>query len=213
MDSGEVILGLGELDWLVVLDDRKELSDLAIRIEAAEPELHEAITGVLPSGLIPDAATVDIALTRFPLRQIAEELQELAGSASGSRAVESALERVVATATAEVGTAIEIRDIRIVGRSIEIEAEGLFQVDTESALGASGQVDARIRGFGEVMDWAAEQGETDLVDALVYLKGLGEPLNHEDDDSAAYAYALKASRDGSITVNDVPLQRLLEKLQ
>ena len=213
MDSGEVIFGLGELDWLVVLDDRKELSDLAIRIEAAEPELHEAITGVLPSGLIPDAATVDIALTRFPLRQIAEELQELAGSASGSRAVESALERVVATATAEAGTAIEIRDIRIVGRSIEIEAEGLFRVDTESALGASGQMDARIRGFGDVMAWAAEQGETDLVDALVYLKGLGELLDHEDDDSAAYAYALKASRDGSITVNDVPLQRLLEKLQ
>ena len=213
MDGGEVTLGFGELDWLVVLDDREEFSDFAIAIEAAKPQFHESITGLLPSDLIPNAASVDIVLTRYPLRQIAAELQELARSASGTRAVEKALQQVAVTAMAEAGTAIEIRDIRIVGQSIEIEADGLFRVDTESALGASGQVDARIRGFSEVIEWAAEQRETDLVDALVYLKGLGEPHDDEDDDSPTYAYAFKAARNGSITVNDVPLDRLLEKLQ
>jgi len=212
IDGGEVVLDLGNLDWLVVFDDREEFTDLAMTIEAAELEINEDATEGFPVELIPNAATVDIALMRYPLRQIAGELQELTRT-SGTQAIERALEQVAVTAMAEAGTAFEIRDIRIVGPGIGIEAEGLFQVDTQSALGASGHTNIRIRGFGRVMEWAAEQREADMVNFLVFLKGLGEPLYNESDDLPTYAYSLKVLRDGSITVNDVPLERLLESLQ
>ena len=80
-------------------------------------------------------------------------------------------------------------------------------------MGASGRVDARIRGFRQAIEWAAEHAGADLVNFLVYLKGLGEPLDDEDDELPAYAYELMAARDGSITVNNVPLEELMESLQ
>ena len=209
MDRDEVMLELDELDWLLVAEERDELSDLAITIEAAETQL---LSEELPAELLPDEATVDMTVKRYPLRRTAGEFHELVPE-FGRRSVERVLQRDVMSAMAEAGTSLEIRELRIEGPNIGIEAEGLIQVDAESPLGASGRVDARIRGFRQAIEWATEHAETDLVNFLVYLKGLGEPLDDEDDELPTYAYELMAARDGSITVNNVPLQELVESLQ
>ena len=167
MDRGEVMLELDELDWLLVAEERDELADLAIAIEAAGTRLSEAFIGELPEELLPDAATVDLTVKRYPLRRTAGEFHELIPD-FGRRSAERALQRDVVSAMAEAGTSLEIRELRIEGANIGIEAEGLIQVDAESPLGASGRVDARIRGFRQAIEWAAEHAGADLVNFLVY---------------------------------------------
>ena len=212
LDGGEVTLGLGAMDAHVVLEGREALGDLVIGIEAAEPRLNEAIAGGLVEELIPRKAIAEIALVRFPLRRIAEKFGELATS-SGTRAARRALEQVVMAETTEAGTAIEIRDIHIVSPSLAFRAGGVVEIDARSPMGATGHLNARLRRFGKAIEWAAMQGRIDFVSFLVFLKGLGEPLDREDGEVPSYSYALKAARDGTVTVNDVPLAQLLDTLR
>ena len=73
-------------------------------------------------------------------------------------------------------------------------------------------MEIRLQGIGNVMRWAAAQGETDAVDALVYLQGLGTPTLSGDDGSIAYAYEVEMARDGAITINGIAPDKLLKQL-
>ena len=210
MDGGEVAFQIGVLDWLLLLDDRNELADLAVRVEAAELRLHEQLTRAFSSDLIPGSATVDIALERFPLRRIAATLQELA--APGSTARQGTLEQLALSEMAEAGTSLEIRTVHVVAPAFGIEAEGQLRIEAGSLFGAVGDMDIRLQGIGNVMRWAAAQGETDAVDSLVYLQGLGRPVISEGGDTLTYAYEVDVPRDGAVTVNDIPLDSLLKRL-
>ena len=50
-----------------------------------------------------------------------------------------------------------------------------------------------------------------MVASLVYLQGLGKPIL-SDDDALSYAYEVDLPRDGAVTVNDIPLDRMLNRL-
>ena len=210
MDGGEVTLGIGEMDWLIVLDDRNELPDLAMRIEAAEPRLHRNIVREISADLVPGSATVDVALERYPLRRIAATIQELV--ASGTAARQGTLEQVVMAEMAEAGTTLEIRSLHIAAPAFEIEAEGQLRIEAGSLFGAVGDMDIRLQGIGNVVRWAAGQGETEMVDSLIYLQGLGKPILSEGSDDLVYAYEVDLPHDGAVTVNDIPLDSLLKRL-
>lgn len=210
MDGGEENVRIGEIDWLVVLDDTKEIPDLAITMKAAKPRLHESMVREFSADLVPGSVTVDVALERFPFRQIAATLQEFVAYGTGAR--QGTLEQVVMTEMTEAGTTLAIPNIRVLAPAFEIEAEGQLRIDAESLLGAVGGMELRIQGIGNVVRWAAAQGETETVDSLIYLQGLGKPILSEGTDDLVYAYEMEMPRDGAVTVNDMPLDSLLKRL-
>ncbi|MYJ94636.1 MAG: hypothetical protein F4053_03300, partial [Proteobacteria bacterium] len=172
VDNDEA-LEVGELDWLLVAEERDGFSDLAMTVEASETRLPDELTGEL-AALLPDAASIDMTVKRYPLQRAARELHDLIHLTSGSSSARREMLGNVMSAAAEAGTSLQIRELRIDGPSIGMEAEGMIQADAGSPLGLSGRMDARVRGFRQAMAWAAEHGSAADVNFLVYLRGLGE---------------------------------------
>ena len=209
LDGGEEYFRIGEMDGLLVLDDTEENLDLAITMEAADLRLHEDTVREFSGDLVPGSATADIALKRFPLRRIAAALQELA--ASGTEARQGTLEQVAVTEMAEAGTTLEIRGFHVAAPAFAIGAGGQLRIEAGSPFGAVGDMEIRLQGIGNVIRQAAAQGETETVDALVYLQGLGKPTLSGDGESFAYTYEVKMARDGAVTVNGIPPEELLKQ--
>ena len=99
---------LGRLVWRVDFDGREELSDLATRISVAEPALSGKVARSLPPAFMPHAVTVDVALTRFPLRRIAGAFSGLAERGHMKKPDEEMLGEVVLAHLDAADTAFEV---------------------------------------------------------------------------------------------------------
>ncbi|MDD9993790.1 MAG: hypothetical protein OXP75_18485 [Rhodospirillales bacterium] len=201
-------LSLGRLEWHVDLDGRAELTDLATRIAAADLRLGGAAAAEIPPALMPRAATLDIALTRLPVRRIADALSGLAKRDGAAQFGDEPMMEVILDHLDAADSTFEIRDIHIVTRSCEFRAEGRLQVEPASVFGVIGRLDARVRGLSALMALAVAEGEEDVVALLIALQGLGRPVFEEGEDKPAYAFEIDLRRDGAVTVNGIPFDML-----
>ena len=204
------VLKLGRLDWLIEFDGRSDLADLATRISVSEPSLGGADAGALPPGLMPHALTLDIALSRLPLRRIAESISELRAPGEAPRPNGGMTGNDFLAPMDAADTAFVVREIHVAAPSFELRADGRFNIGQASMFGVVGRLDARIRGLSNLMALAAEEGKEDAVALLIILQGLGRPVFEEGTDEPAHAYALDLRRDGAITVNGIPFEMLLK---
>ena len=210
--SGGGTLSLDRLEWHVDLDGRAELTDLATRIMASDLWLGGEAAGEIPPALMPRAATIDIALTRLPVRRIADALSGLAKRDGAAQFGDEPMMEVLLDHLDAADSSLEIRDIHVVTPSCEFRAEGRLQVEPASVFGVIGRLDARIRGLNAIMALAAEEGDEEAVALLIVLQGLGRPVFEEDADEAAYAFEIDLRRDGAVTVNGIPFDMLLGDL-
>ena len=210
--SGGNTLSLGRLEWHVDLDGRAELTDLATRIAAADLRLGGTAAADIPPALMPRAAILDIALTRLPVRRIADALSGLAKRDGTAQFGDEPMMEVVLDHLDAADSSFEIRDIHIVTSSCEFRAEGRLQVEPASVFGVIGRLDARVRGLNALMALAAEEGDEEAVALLIVLQGLGRPVFEEGADEAAYAFEIDLRRDGAVTVNGIPFDMLLGDL-
>ena len=210
--SGGNTLSLGRLEWHVDLDGRAELTDLATRIMASDLWLGGETAAEIPPALMPRAATLDIALTRLPVRRIADALSGLAKRDGAAQFGDEPMMEVVLDHLDAADSSLEIRDIHVVTSSCEFRAEGRLQVEPASVFGVIGRVDAHVRGLNALMALAAEEGDEEAVALLIVLQGLGRPVFEEAADEAAYAFEIDLRRDGAVTVNGIPFDMLLGDL-
>ena len=200
---------LGGLVWRMEVDDRRDVTDFATRLTVDAPELGGSHRDLLPPGLMPHAATIDIAVAGLPFRRIAEMFS--APAAPGHAAPperEIPLDAILGQLDA-ADTSFELREIRVAAPSYEIRADGRFQVEPASLFGVIGRLEARIRGLGALMEMALAEGEEGLVAVIVLLQGLGRPVVEEGADEPFHAYELDLGRDGAVTVNGLPLDVLM----
>ena len=197
---------LGSLEWHVGADGRREFTDISTRISAGGFRPGDGVGSGIPPALMPHAATVDIAVTRLPLRRIAEALSSPGGAdmPQGGSIADVFLAHLDAA-----DSAIEIRAVRIATPASELRADGRLQVEPASVFGIVGRVDARVRGLSTLMALAAVEGEKDLVAVLLVLQGLGKPVFEAGEDEPFHAYEIDLRRDGAITVNGLPFDMLL----
>ena len=210
--GGGGTLSLGRLEWHVDLDGRAELTDLATRIAAADLRLDGTAAAKVPPALMPQAATIDIALKRLPVRRIADALSGLAKRDGTAQFGDEPMMEVVLDHLDAADASLEIRDIHVVTSSCEFRAEGRLQVEPASVFGIVGRLDARVRGLSALMALAAEEGDEEAVALLIVLQGLGRPVFDEGADEAAYAFEIDLRRDGAVTVNGIPFDMLLGDL-
>lgn len=210
--SGAGTLSLSRLEWHVDLDGRAELTDLATRIVAADLRLGGAAAAEIPPALLPRAATLDIALTRLPVRRIADALSGLAKRDGAAQFGDEPMMEVILDHLDAADSSLEIRDIHVVTRSCEFRADGRLQVEPASVFGVIGRLDARVRGLNALMALAAAEGDEEAVALLIVLQGLGRPVFEEGADEAAYAFEIDLRRDGAVTVNGIPFDMLLGDL-
>ena len=196
-------VALGSLEVRIGADGRSEFTDISTRLSVADLQLGDRAAAEIPPALMPHAATVDIALSRLPLRRIAEALATSAAPEGGS------LADIVLAHLDAADSAIEIRAIHIATPASELRADGRLQVEPASVFGIIGRVDARVRGLSTLMALAAEEGEEDLVALLIVLQGLGQPVFEEGVDEPFHAYEIDLRRDGAVTVNGIPFDMLL----
>ena len=206
--GGGGTLSLGRLEWHVDLDGRAELTDLATRIAAADLRLGGEAAAEIPPALMPHAATLDIALTRLPVRRIADALSGLAKRDGAAQFGDEPMMEVILDHLDAADSTFEIRDIHIVTRSCEFRAEGRLQVEPASVFGVIGRLDARVRGLSALMALAVAEGEEDVVALLIALQGLGRPVFEEGADEPVYAFEIDLRRDGAVTVNGIPFDML-----
>ncbi len=210
--SGAGTLSLGRLEWHVDLDGRAELTDLATRIMASDLWLGGEAAVEIPPALMPRTATLDIALTRLPVRRIADSLSGLAKRDGTAQFGDEPMMEVILDHLDAADSSLVIRDIHIVTPSCEFRAEGRLQVEPASVFGVIGRVDARVRGLNALMALAAEEGDEEAVALLIVLQGLGRPVFEEGADEAFYAFEIDLRRDGAVTVNGIPFDMLLGDL-
>ena len=201
---------LGRLEWRTDFDGRTDLSDLATRISVAAPALSGAVARSLPPAFMPHAVTVDVALTRFPLRRIAGAFSGLAERGRMKKPDEEMVQEVLLAHLDAADTAFELREIHVAAPSYAFRADGLFHIAPASVFGVVGRLDARIRGLSDLMALAAQEGEAGMLGVLIALQGIGRPVFEEGADEPVHAYALDLRRDGAVTINDLPLGVLLE---
>ena len=192
---------LGRLVWRVDFDGREELSDLATRISVAEPALSGKVARSLPPAFMPHAVTVDVALTRFPLRRIAGAFSGLAERGRMKKPDEEMLGEVLLAHLDAADTAFEVRELHVAAPSYAFRADGRFQAEPASVFGVIGRLDARVRGLSSLMALAAQEGDEGAVGVLLVLQGLGRPVFEEGADEPVHAYALDLRRDGAVTIN------------
>lgn len=204
------VFKLGRLDWLIEFDGRSNLADFATRISVLEPSLGGADAGALPPGFMPHALTLDITLSRLPLRRIAESISELPAPGEATRPNQGMTGDDFLAPMDAADTAFVVREIHIAAPSFELRADGRFNVGQASMFGLVGRLDARIRGLSNLMALAAKEGKEGAVALLIILQGLGRPVFEEGADEPAHAYALDLRRDGAITVNGIPFEMLLK---
>ena len=207
--SGGGTLSLGKLEWHVDADGRADLTNLATRITAVDLRLGGEAAAEIPPALLPHTATLDIALTRLPVRRIADALSGLAKRDGVAQFGDEPMMEVVLDHLDAADSSLEIRDIHIVTPSCEFRAEGRLQVEPASVFGVIGRLDARVRGLSALMALAVAEGEEDVVALLIALQGLGRPVFEEGADEAAYAFEIDLRRDGAVTVNGIPFDMLL----
>ncbi|MDE0052582.1 MAG: hypothetical protein OXO52_22595 [Rhodospirillales bacterium] len=200
---------LGRLEVRIGADGRSEFTDISTRLSAAGFRLAEGAATEIPPALMPHAATLDVALTRLPLRRIAEALSASSAPEGGGAPEGGSLADIVLAHLDAADSAIEIRAIRIATPASELRADGRLQVEPASVFGVIGRVDARVRGLSTLMALAAEEGEEDLVALLIVLQGLGQPVFEEGADEPFHAYEIDLRRDGAVTVNGIPFDMLL----
>ena len=208
--SDDGVFRLDRLDWHIEFDSRSDLADLATRVSVSEPSLGGADAGVLPPGFMPHALTLDIALSRLPLRRIAQLISELSARGEAPTPDQELTGDELLGPMDAADTAFEIREIRIDAPSYAFRADGRFNVEQASRFGIVGRLDARIRGLSKLMAMAAEKGEEDAVALLIVLQGLGQPVFEEGADEPVHAYELDLRRDGAVTVNGLPLDVLFQ---
>lgn len=196
---------LGSLEWHVGADGRREFTDISTRISAAGFRPGDGVGSGIPAALMPHAATVDIALSRLPLRRIAEALSSPGGADMPQR---GSIADVFFAHLDAADSAIEIRAVRIVTPASELRADGRLRVEPASVFGIVGRVDARMRGLSTLMALAAVEGEKDLVALLLVLQGLGKPVFEAGEDEPFHAYEIDLRRDGAVTVNGLPFDML-----
>ena len=211
-DLGGGELSLGRLEWRVGADGRGDFADLSTRISAADVVLGGAAASEIPPALLPHAATVDVVLSRLPLRRIADSLSGLAKRGEMGGPGEESMMEVILDHLDAADSSLEIRDIHVVTPSCELRAEGRLQVEPASVFGIIGRMDARVRGLSALMALAAEEGEEDMLALLIVLQGLGRPVFDEGADEPFYAYEIDLRRDGAVTVNGIPFDMLLGDL-
>ena len=200
---------LGRLEVRVGADGRSEFTDISTRISVADFQPGEEIAAEVPPAIMPHAATVDIALSRLPLRRIAEALAAPSAPDGGAASERGSLADVFLAHLDAADSAIEIRAIHIATPASELRADGRLQVEPASVFGIIGRVDARVRGLSRLMALAAVEGEEDLLALLIVLQGLGQPVFEEGVDEPFHAYEIDLRRDGAITVNGIPFDMLL----
>ena len=210
--SGGNTLSLGRLEWHVDLDGRAELTDLATRIMASDLWLGGEAAAEIPPALMPRAATLDVALTRLPVRRIADALSGLAKRDGAAQFGDEPMMEVVLDHLDAADSSLEIRDIHVVTSSCEFRAEGRLQVEPASVFGVIGRLNAHVRGLNALVALAAEEGDEEAVALLIVLQGLGRPVFEEGADEAAYAFEIDLRRDGAVTVNGIPFDMLLGDL-
>ena len=115
---------LGRLVWRVDFDGREELSDLATRISVAEPALSGKVARSLPPAFMPHAVTVDVALTRFPLRRIAGAFSGLAERGRMKKPDEEMLGEVLLAHLDAADTAFEVRELHVAAPVIRVPRRG-----------------------------------------------------------------------------------------
>ena len=208
--TGDDALTLGRLVWQIELDTRKEHANLGTRITVVEPWLGGDAVSDIPPGFMPHALTLDIALSRLPLRRIAESISELSARGEATTPDRGLTGDELLGPMDAADTAFEIREIRIDSPSYAFRADGRFNVKQASTFGIVGRLDARIRGLSKLMAMAAAKGKEDAVALLIVLQGLGRPVFEEGADEPVHAYELDLRRDGAITVNGIPFEMLLQ---
>ena len=207
--GGKGAFRLGQLDVHAEFDGHEDLADFATRITAREPQLSGVNTG-LPPGFMPRTVTLDVALDRLPLRQIAETLTALDEQGRLEDRDPGAMGDIPLAHMDAADTSLELRDIRVAAPAYDFQAEGRFNVEPAGIVGLVGHVDARIRGLGALMDLATERRNEGMIAAVLVLQGLGRPVFEEGSPEPVYTYELDLSRSGTITVNGLPLDVLLE---
>ena len=207
---GDGAFTLGRLVWQTEFDDLGAHSNLATRIEIADPRLSGQGEVAIPADYVPQALTVDLALNRLPVRKIAEAVSRLAERSETNEPDRAMVEEVVFAHLDAADTSFEVREIHIVAPSYAFQAEGRFQVEPASVFGAIGRMDARIRGLSTLIELAAAQGDEGMLAALVLLQGLGTPAFEEGSDEPVHAYAIDLRRDGAVTVNGIPIDTLFQ---
>lgn len=201
--------GLGQLDLHAEFDGRESLADIATRITVREPQLSGVNTG-LPPGFMPHTLTLDIALSRLPIRQIAETLIALEEQGRLDERDPGAIRDIPLAYMDAADTSLELRDIRVAATAYEFLAKGRFNVEPAGLAGLVGHVDAHIRGLGTLMDLAMERRSEGAIAVVLFLQGLGRPVFEEGSGEPVYTYELDLSRSGAITINGLPLDVLLE---
>ena len=211
--GGNVILRIGGLNTRAVLDNREELADLEVMIEADEFHIDETISDGLPPEVTPSAATIGIAVRRYPLRRLATKFVDMMDAARNGEASKRRLEQVMMTELAAAKTSLDIQKFRIVAPMFEVEAGGLLQVNPKSDFGATGRMNVRLQGFGNVTKLLARQGEIKAIGVLLLLQGLGSPRLDEGNEMPVYEYEFDLPDDGLGTVNGISLGILREALE
>ena len=206
--TGDEAFTLGSLVWHIDFDGRGALTDLAARIAVADLRYDGAAGGDIPPALIPHEVSVDVALNRVPLRRIAEAFSGLAERGRMDKPDSGMAGEVLLAHMDAADTAFVIRDIHVAAPAFELRADGRFNVEPASAFGVVGRVDARIRGLSTLTALAAEEGDEGAVSIMIVLQGLGRPVVEEGTDEPVHVYEIDLRRDGTVTVNGIPLDML-----
>ena len=204
------VLGVGEFKFGTSLEEADEIVNLSITTTVAETKIEQSVLSQLkiPLNLVPETLTLDIALSKFPARRMAELFLDAENPDYMSGVDRDVIREKLITELEAFGTLLEFRDFRISAPSLEILVDGKFQVDSNNDFGVSGYIVAHVEGIDKIKTWAVEQQILDLIAFISMVQGFGEPVQTEDKDTLSYSYKFILSSDGSATLNNIPLDAL-----
>lgn len=174
--------------------------------------------------LAPHSSTFDMAIERFPGRRLMRAVAAFLATGldiDDGDDKEAELEQAMAgekiasdiqLAMTEAGTTVALRDTSVVARAARVEFSGEIRADATAAFGAVGGLDVRVAGLDAIAEALAAE-EPDGKGAPGLLAALRSVAKRSGGDSGPPTddFRLELARDGAISVNGVPMERIIAK--
>lgn len=162
----------------------------------------------IPANLLPNSARFELGVTDIPAN-IISRIIALSGQAAGKSEEESQAlmtqELMALLATSKLG--VYIKDSHITAQDARLTLDAQAQVDSQAAMGGTGELKMRIEGLQKVIDglgeMAKEQGTAQTIAMLMMFSS-----RSEENGKVVDSYDLKLGKDGQITLNGKDMSAL-----
>jgi hypothetical protein len=162
----------------------------------------------LPPEVFTHSGSLRLRLERFPMRRIFIEALRQPETTDVMAAQDFVMPLILANRSA-----LRLEELRLESSAAAVEATGLLTAEAESMMGAVGEARVAVAGLDRLIVIAAREALRDaeaqgVLAFLTIAKGLGRP-EIAPDGKLAYIFDIVLPADGNITINDIPLDLIL----